>query len=1022
MSKAKPKARRLHPVHGTLVTGDFIIDQHIYEGGRYHYADRSPGVLVKLETGGAGKLADLLKVLFKQSQKLKLDGEWNLLGTPTPARVAPPESRDENPEVDSKRHQNDAANLEDAPAIASPHRGYAFWRQLPVDAPKEQRYWQCTEKMGFGAIQSSSSPTVTCLTDAEGPESADGNLCRLNSADSPCASWPEPDERPANPAMIVIAEGGMGFRENHACWQDLPLNDARHIILKTASDPTGSDLWKHLTATPNARRTVIISAAELRLLSAQISDGLTWEQTFQDLLRELEPNGRLNELKNCHNLVVSFDSEAALAVQMTTPGVLDDAIVTFVLHASAIEEDTKNDTQGSVFGLLTCFAAAVTHAIAQDLDNPDFSAGIEAGLSAMQNLVRQGHGPAGEPPNGFPLARISKVILNPKDHFTRVSFPYKKVSPALTHGWSFLGLAESTATTRREAAFGFARLTAIYGPVALANLPHLRIGKLLTVDGEEVTALRNLRQILRGYVKRNDGKPLSIGVFGPPGAGKSFAVKQIATHLLKGNGEWLEFNLSQFDGPSDLIGAFHQIRDVVLQGKLPIAFFDEFDSRQYQWLQYLLAPMQDGKFQEGKLTHAVGKCIFIFAGGTSWTYDTFGPPEPPSLRPDGTSDNDFRAAGEAYSKFRLAKGPDFQSRLDAYLNVVGPNPRVKEAHPPFSAAKGDPEPPRYRVGDRIMEEDDKDIWWPVRRALMLRSTLKLDADTKIDIDPGLLEALLRVPRYRHGSRSMEKVLVPIHNGAGGSGKYRISYVPHNSQLDLHTDAGEFLKLLAAKKIARPADPVKLSPATQALIADRIHDAWNDIAVRDGKLKPQDCHTRASELAKCDKAASEIEAKILANRQGPARGKTRDESALAIELAELVEKQNKNEAQRTTLKANLEAAGRTSDLLREIGLCLIEDHDTSPSEKDLDFLEVGRQLEFHMELLASEEHRGWMKALRSNGWIYHSDDKREERHHQRLKQYSDLPEPEKAKDRTMIRNLLKFLKGTPCRVRRCTSST
>lgn len=1016
MSKAKTKAPRSKPVQGTLVTGDFIIDQHIYEGGRYHYADRSQGVLVKPETGGAGKLADLLKVLFKQSQKLKLAGGWDLLGIPTPARVAPDESRNEKLSGDRGADQNHSASGEDAPAIAFPHRGYAFWRQLPLDAPKEQRYWQCTEKMGFGAIQSSGPATATCSMGAS--ESNDGNQCRLNNTDSPCASWPVPDELPTNPAMIVIAEGGMGFRENHACWQDLPLNDARHVILKTASDPTSSDLWDHLTATQNPKRTVIISAAELRLLSAQISGGLTWEQTFQDLLRELEPEGRLNELKNCHNLVVSFDSEAAMAVQMTKPGVLNDAIVTFVYHASAIEEDTRNDTQGSVFGLLTCFAAAVTHAIAQDLDNPDFGAGIEAGLSAMQNLVRQGHGPAGEPPNGFPLARISKVILNPKDHFTRVSFPYEKVSPKLTKGWSFLGLAESTATNRREAAFGFARLTAIYGPVALTDLPHLRIGKLLTVDGEEVTALRNLRQILRGYVKRNDGKPLSIGVFGPPGAGKSFAVKQIATNLLKGSGEWLEFNLSQFDGPSDLIGAFHQIRDVVLQGKLPIAFFDEFDSRQYQWLQYLLAPMQDGRFQEGKLTHAVGKCIFIFAGGTSWTYDTFGPPEPPSLRPDGTSDNDFRAAGEAYTRFRLAKGPDFQSRLDAYLNVVGPNPRVKEAHPPFLASRGDHEPPRYRVGDRIMEEDDKDIWWPIRRALMLRSTLKLDADTRIDIDPGLLEALLRVPRYRHGSRSMEKVLVPIHNGAGGSGKYRISYVPHNSQLDLHTDASEFLKLLAAKKVAQSIKPEKLSPATQALIADKIHDAWNDIAVRDGKLKPNDCHPRASEHAKCEKIALEIEAKIVANKQASARVKKQDEFALASELAELLEKQKKNEAQRTTLKANLEAAGRTPDLLHEIGLCLIESQDTSSSDLDLDFMEVRQQLEFHMELLASEEHRGWMKALQSNGWIYHSDDKREERHHQRLKQYSDLPESEKAKDRTMVRNLLKFLKEAPCRVRRC----
>jgi len=1002
MSKQKKTGRRQGPSKGTLVTGDFIIDQHIYEGGRYHYASHSPGVLVKLETGGAGKLAELLEMLFERSRKLKLSGDWDLLGAPVPARRAPNEGDVDTKSTGVPGITRSAIN---ASAIASPHHGFAFWRQLPAGVAKEQQYWQCTEKMGFGAIQSTRSGTSTVSGTNTPQYSGSDDYCRFDNADSPCASWPKPDHVPDKPAMIVIAEGGMGFRENRACWENLALNGARHIILKTASDPTSSDLWKHLTSTKQAKRTVIISAAELRLLSAQISGGLTWEQTFRDFLRELEPGGRLIELKNCHNLVVAFDSEAAIAIQMTTPGVLDNAHVTFVFHASAIEEDTKNDTQGSVFGLLTCFAAAVTHAIAQNLDNPDFAAGLEAGLSAMQNLVRQGHGPAGEPPNGFPSNRICKVILNPKDHFTRVTFPYQQVSPSQTKGWSFLGLAEPTATSRIDAAFEFARLTAIYGPVALANLPHLKIGKqFTTVDGEEITALRNLRQVLRGYVKRNDGKPLSIGVFGPPGAGKSFAVKQIATNLLKGEGKWLEFNLSQFDGPSDLIGAFHRIRDEVLQGKLPVAFFDEFDSRQYQWLQYLLAPMQDGQFQEGKLTHAVGKCIFIFAGGTSWTYDTFGPPEPPSSKPKGISDEDYRASSEAYTKFRLAKGPDFQSRLDAYLNVVGPNPRVKELNPQAKTPKDSQEPPRYRVGDRVMVEDDNDIWWPIRRALMLRSTLKLDADAKIDIDPRLLQALLRVPRYRHGSRSMEKILVPIHNGAGGSGKYRISYVPHNSQLDLHTNAEAFLKLLAPMAGNAATSSTELSPKSRSFIAEKIHAAWNEIAVRDGKLKPEECSSLQADLDDCDRKSHEIDAEI-------------SQAAVDADTAELTKKRKANDAKRTTLEANFDAAARTPELLQTIGLCLIEDSKSSRSKADLDLTELRRHLEFHMELLASEEHRGWMKAFQSNGWIFHNDDDRKARHHKRLKQYSDLPDDEKAKDRTMIRNLLGFLEGAPCRVRR-----
>ncbi len=101
--------------------------------------------------------------------------------------------------------------------------------------------------------------------------------------------------------------------------------------------------------------------------------------------------------------------------------------------------------------------------------------------------------------------------------------------------------------------------------------------------------------------------------------GKSFGTKEIAKEVVGAKTPFLEFNLSQFKGVEELIGAFHQVRDKVLEGDTPVVFWDEFDSGSYRWLQYLLAPMQDGKFQEGQITHPIGKCIFVFAGATSIT-------------------------------------------------------------------------------------------------------------------------------------------------------------------------------------------------------------------------------------------------------------------------------------------------------------------------------------------------------------------------------------------------------------------
>ena len=173
---------------------------------------------------------------------------------------------------------------------------------------------------------------------------------------------------------------------------------------------------------------------------------------------------------------------------------------------------------------------------------------------------------------------------------------------------------------------------ALLGTAALDNVPHARFGRLFTADRDEIEALRNLKRLMEAYADAEDEtRPLSLAVFGPPGAGKSFGIKQIAETVIEERRRAvLEFNLSQFDDPADLIGAFHQVRDRVLDGKLPLVFWDEFDSQDYRWLQFLLAPMQDGRFQEGQITHPIGRCVFVFAGATSYTCENFGPPDSPN--------------------------------------------------------------------------------------------------------------------------------------------------------------------------------------------------------------------------------------------------------------------------------------------------------------------------------------------------------------------------------------------------------
>jgi len=382
----------------------------------------------------------------------------------------------------------------------------------------------------------------------------------------------------------------------------------------------------------------------------------------------------------------------------------------------------------------------------------------------MRDLLERGHGPAdadSDPPSGFPASRLAGVIRSPRHLLSRSLFRWNQSIE--NHDWSLLRQAAPDMTAR-------ARLVAIHGDIALQNVPHLQIGNLFTADRHEIECLRTLVQTISRYKDPSEPgkKPLSLGIFGPPGTGKSFAVEEIAQQFF-GKNSWLVFNLSQFKDENDLIGAFHQIRDRALQAIVPVAFFDEFDSQNLRWLQYLLAPMQDGRFQEGPITHPIGKCVFVFAGATSFTAQAFVPAR------------DLKTGQETDSErhFRLAKGTDFLSRLDATLDVLGPNLRLRlldEPPPQLDPAK------HTRCGTHFFEEDPGDDYKAIRRARMIRFELKLGADATLDIDDGLLNALLTVPRYAHGSRSLGKIVQAL--GSGSSGPVPPSALPPLAQLNM----------------------------------------------------------------------------------------------------------------------------------------------------------------------------------------------------------------------------------------------
>jgi len=167
----------------------------------------------------------------------------------------------------------------------------------------------------------------------------------------------------------------------------------------------------------------------------------------------------------------------------------------------------------------------------------------------------------------------------------------------------------------------------------LICLPYATFGAIHTVDRNEIDGFRTMRALIERYAEDRSfrGKPLRIAVFGAPGSGKGFTIKQILRNVnsSKADSKGLEINLSQLSDGDSLMEAFHEVQDRALVEDLPLVVFDEFDSlpgvqpQPFGWLKLFLAPMQDGTFVRKVKTYHIGRAIFLFAGGVSHSYSCF---------------------------------------------------------------------------------------------------------------------------------------------------------------------------------------------------------------------------------------------------------------------------------------------------------------------------------------------------------------------------------------------------------------
>jgi hypothetical protein len=594
------------------------------------------------------------------------------------------------------------------------------------------------------------------------------------------ATVPEDQPGQADPEradLVLLDDSNLGFRHQPQRWPKAIRNvqNMPWVLLKLSYKVAEGELLDYLANTCPERVIAVVAAEDLRLSNAQISRGLSWERIAQDTLWELSYNPSLSLLAKCAHVIVSYQTDGAVLLSHNENGLNCQLI----FDPNTIENSWSAGFKGGMVGYNTCLAAALARSLLA-AGEPGASLptllteGTRAGLSAMRTLhskgYQNGNGKPQEAHIAFPYELIAANIEQPtfKYGLSEVRDPLGVLSRA----------GERASQAPRSSLFtilsqqccgdlvSMARNIVVRGPEkALENVPLGRFGKLLTVDRSEIESYRTIAALVQEYINQEKAdKPVSIAVFGAPGAGKSFGIKEIANSLSDRIKE-VTFNLSQMNSPSDLIGALHQVRDEALRGKIPLVFWDEFDTSlngtPLGWLRYFLAPMQDGAFLEGQVTHPIGRAIFIFAGGTCERMEDFGA----KLNED-PKEND--------KLFRAVKGPDFKSRLKGFINILGPNPQ-KGVYDPY---------------------------FIIRRAILLNSLLhRLTPQfftPTLQMDDPLLDAFLEVGAYLHGVRSMESIIAMSQ--LSGKTRFERSCLPPVTQLNLHVRGWEFMARVQRLKL------------------------------------------------------------------------------------------------------------------------------------------------------------------------------------------------------------------------------
>lgn len=599
--------------------------------------------------------------------------------------------------------------------------------------------------------------------------------------------WHSPDLTKAEVSpgsTVVITGSGEAFKDVEPALDFLLKVRPRYIIHHMTRPLARGKLWDIIRDGPKTRDgvpdpeflAVLIDADDLRAEGIALSKALSWEATAEDFVRNLGSNGRLDTLVTCPNLIVRFGTEGVIYHRGRDAG---DPVLYY--NPRSMEGEWRSGADANMIDVASAFTAGLALGFA-DSKPPNCDNGIQYGISAANDLCRHRfvHSDFDDAPD-YPIAQIMDG-LRPDQHYTAVRIPSARISSG--DKWSIF---DSITGDPAE----LARQVVTNGPEkALAACPMQKFDKLLAIDRAEQESLRSVLDAITERLDAGSRGPTSIGVIGPAGSGKKYATANLASHVSTGRPvQKLSYNsrLLKFDS---LVEACQAIRDHTANGDLTIVTFENFEvmlEPNNDLLKEMLVIMRDGNFTDRGHVHSLGAPLMFFIVNNELGSDIdepFPPPTPTSPR---------------HADFAQVPNYDVSLLMDylhGLVKVNGPN-----------------------------QNSPRDKTFCIRRAIMMRQLIQerhphLEVKGRINIEEGVLHALLLVPKFKHGLRSLEKIISTSR--LSGRTKFDVAALPPEEQIQLHVDGKIFMSYLRAPKLP-PALRERLAEGMFEIYKQRRYD-------------------------------------------------------------------------------------------------------------------------------------------------------------------------------------------------------